>query len=289
MLMSLAKDNVPMIAQEDGTTLIELLVTILCGVVVIMALFTIMDTTLDQGTRIFTRLDASQTARSKLEQLENLLHSACVSSEAEPILSNSTPDQLAFISAYGNAATVTPWEYVYTFNPSTHNITWSKYAETSETQGNPDTWTFSTTATSSGTLIGNVYQNGSAPVFEYFDYSTITNPTGGATYSDPAGNDYEIIPDGLNTVPSSSYVPPASPQLSTTASTTATLGTTASADTAEVVVNFKVGANGGSLENTNTSSANGNDAVESVQDAVVLRLTDPANHAGPGAYYGPCD
>jgi hypothetical protein len=290
MLTSLAKDNVAMLAREDGTTLIELLVTILCGVVVIMALFTIMDTTLDQGTRVFSRIDANQQARAKLEQLENLLHSACVSSEVEPILSSSTPDSLAFFSAYGNAAAPTPSEYVFTYNSSTHSITWSEYPEASETSGTPDSWTFGTTATSSGTLVSNVYPlNSSTPIFEYFDYQTITNPTGGATYSDPEGNDYEIIPDGLNTVPNNTYVPPANPQLATSASTTSTLGTSASAQTAEVLVSFKVGASGGSLENTNTSSANGNDAVQSVQDAVVLRLTDPSNHQGPGAYYGPCD
>ena len=83
------------LAAEDGVSLIELLVSILAGMIVIIALFNLQIVTLHQTTRVFTKVDATQHARVAIENLENELHSACVADNVTPIQAGSTRDEPA--------------------------------------------------------------------------------------------------------------------------------------------------------------------------------------------------
>ena len=55
------------LASEAGFTLVELMVTMVAGVVVLLALGTIMDVTLRETTRSFTLVDATERARPIFE------------------------------------------------------------------------------------------------------------------------------------------------------------------------------------------------------------------------------
>ena len=67
---------------EAGFTLVELCVAMGAALVVIIGLTSIMIGTVQQTQRIFTKVDATQQARTALADLENELHSACVGGEA---------------------------------------------------------------------------------------------------------------------------------------------------------------------------------------------------------------
>jgi Tfp pilus assembly protein PilE len=284
--MSLGSNTDALVGKSDGFTLIELLVTMLSGMVVILALFTIMDVTLHQSTRTLSRLNALQRTRVKLEQVVNELHSACVSSGVQPILSGSTANQLNFISQYGNGASLTPVEHVITFNSSAGTLTDTTYAETGVTESSHPTYTFSSTAQSTTTLLTNVSQSGSTPVFQYFAYGAIPNGSGGY-YQDPNGDTYEILQDGQTYVPGTtvSYTN----DLVTSSSTTLT--TTNAPTVAEVRITLyggpTVGATG--IESGTSGLSQGADSYLTVQDSVVLRLTDPANDNASNPYFGPCE
>ncbi|MBV8432457.1 MAG: prepilin-type N-terminal cleavage/methylation domain-containing protein [Solirubrobacterales bacterium] len=266
---------------QSGFTLIELLVTLLMGMIILGALFTIEATTLHQTSRFFSKADATQHARVGIEQIENELHSACITDAVTPVLPNSTSSSLMFVSQYGNAAALTPVEHVITYDSSSGNLTDTTYAETGVTtnaNGNP-VYSFSATPSSSRVVISNVSQTvtgGTAqPIFQYYAYQEPVNAQN-QPYTAPDGNPYEMLIDGTSAIPGTSTIPTAQPL--------ATPLTTASAATAaEVMISLTAGPSGGTPENTHL-----NDVNDDVQDGVVLRLTPAPNEAGNGAVFLPC-
>jgi type II secretory pathway component PulJ len=278
MLIPRPHDGLRAVRTEDGFTLIELLVVVLAGIIVMGALFTILDVTLHQTTRTYSRVDATQRARTTLETLLNELHSACVAAGVTPIQPQSSDTSLTFISQNGstaspaNAASLTPVEHQIAFNGTAGTLTDTTYAVSG---GSAPSWTFSSTATSTVTLLINVAQSGTTPVFRYFAYQQPLNSSS-VPYTDSAGNPYMMLLDGTSAVPGTSTIPTAVP-LSTPLSTANAL------QAAEVSINLVVGPSGGSNENKTLSDANA-----TVTNSVVLRLTPAANHVGPGSTFNPC-
>ena len=262
---------------EHGFTLIELLVVVIAGMVVVIALFTLVDVTLRSTTRTFSAVDATQHARSALEDIENELHSACVADSYPPIQPGSSDTSLSFVSQYGstngpaNAPSLDPVEHTVTFDPVAKTLT------DTVSPPPPGPWGGGGGGQSGSTtlLLSNVSQQGSAPVFQYFAYAEPTDSAGNP-YTDAAGNPYEMLIDGINAVPGTSIVPPAQPL-------TVPLSSADAVQAAEVLIMLRVGPAGGANENTNLSDVN-----DSVTDQVVLRLTPPVNHMGNGTVFEPC-
>jgi hypothetical protein len=251
MLRALAR----ILPGESGYSIVELLAVLSVSTVVIAALFVMIDVTLHQGTRTISRIDATQHARTELEQIVNELHSACLYGDSTPIDAGSTGTTLLFTSAYGNAIQPTPVQHQLTFNAATGKLT--------------DTAT-------GYTYLTNVSQKTGVPVFQYFAYQEPLNSQG-QPYTDGNGNPYMMLLDGTTAVPGTSTIPTPQPL--------ATPLTSTSAPTAvEVVITLVAGAQGGTFENTNIA-----DAQDTVSDSVVLRLTPAPNHAGAGASFAPCE
>jgi prepilin-type N-terminal cleavage/methylation domain-containing protein len=171
------------LSDQAGFTLVELLATMVAGVVVLLALGTIMDVTLRETTRSFTLVDATERTRPIFEQIENNLHSACFADEETPIQSGSNANTLIYLSSYGNAATPTAVWHQVTYNPApAATLTDTTYSTTSSVVGGIPTWSRGTQQ-GTRTLLTNVAQTGSTPVFQYFAYQT-------APGTDAAGNQY---------------------------------------------------------------------------------------------------
>jgi prepilin-type N-terminal cleavage/methylation domain-containing protein len=101
------------LADQRGFTLVELLATMVAGVVVLLALGTIMDVTLRETTRSCSLVDATNRSRPIYEQIENNLHSSCFADEETPIQVGSNANTLIFMSSSGNGATPTAvWHQV---------------------------------------------------------------------------------------------------------------------------------------------------------------------------------
>jgi prepilin-type N-terminal cleavage/methylation domain-containing protein len=263
---------------EAGFTLVELLVAMAAGIVVLGALYTLLDVTLHQTTLTFSRVDATQHARLALQTLEDELHSACVADSLSPIQAGSDGSTLIFVSQYAssasnaNAISPTPVEHKVTYDAANGTLTDTSYAATG---GAGPNWTFSSTPQSTQTLLSHVtLQSGNPPVFQYFDYSIPTN--GGTPYTAPGGQDIEMIQDGVNAVPyTANVVPPAQP-LATPLSGSDAGGAV------EVLIKLEAQPAGGDHVNTN-------EAADAVTDQVSLRLTQPVNHVESGVTFGPCE
>jgi type II secretory pathway component PulJ len=257
---------------EGGFTLIELLVVLTAGIVVVLGLFTMIDVTTHQTTRTFDRVDATQRARTTMENLMNELHSACVAPGATPIQPGSTDTRMLFVSQYSNAANVTPIVEHEVYLDSS-GVLWERTYANAGSDSPP--WTFATTPQSTKTLLTNVR----SVKFQYFAYTQVS-------YTDGAGNPYVMLLDGTNAVPGTSTIPPAAP-LTATASTP--LSSSNAQNAVEVMINMTVGPAGGSGENTNTN-VNANISEDAtLVDSAVLRLSPAANHAGNGSTFNPCD
>jgi hypothetical protein len=128
------------------------------------------------------------------------------------------------------------------------------------------------TLQNSKTLLTNVAQSGTTPVFQYFAYQT-------APGTDAAGNQYMILPDGTAPVPGTSTTVPANPL-----APGASLSATQAASAAEVQISLVVGPSGHSYENTRLANVG-----QTVNDQIVFRFTPAANHVGGGATFNPCD
>ena len=179
----------------------------------------------------------------------------------------ATTVALAFISFYGTAASPVPvWHEISlagsTLSESTYPVT-----------GTYPDWGQGATASSTKTLLTNVSQlSSTTPVFQYYAYK--------AAYTDSSGNQYMMIPDGANVLPTGAVLT-AQPLATST-------GLSANdADTVvEVVINLLVGASRGGGNNTTLQGVS-----DSVNDSVSLRLTTPPNYVPAGTTatgYGPC-
>jgi prepilin-type N-terminal cleavage/methylation domain-containing protein len=277
------------VRDERGMTLVELLVATAAGLIVMSALFTILDVTLHQTSRTLTRVAATQRARTTFEGISNELHSACIAKDETPIQPSlnqagnsngsiaSTANSLVFISQYGTATNPTPVEHSITFDPDSGTLKEYTYAVTGS---GPLSWQFASTPTPSAgrLLLNNVVQSGSTPVFQYYAYEP---------YTDVNGNPAMMLMDGSTPVPGTASVPNPDP-LSTTPSG---LSTDDAKDAAEVVITLKVGADvnanevGGGLSNGPSSTSG---TWITVSDSVVLRFVTTPNQLGSNATFAPC-
>jgi prepilin-type N-terminal cleavage/methylation domain-containing protein len=261
---------------QSGFTLIEMVAATAVSFIVLFALSSIMIVSLHQSQRTFTKVDATRHARTAMASVENELHSACVAGGATgdaPIQTGADANNLIFITFVGTSASPTPVWHQLSYHPGTGTsgtVTDTTYA----VAGTTPNWTRATTpAPTTTTLLTNVAQVGTTPVFRYYAYTP---------YTDASGNIFQIIPDGTNPPPGAPAATPPNNPLDTSAGLSA-----ANADSAvEVVINLLVGA---SSQNLNNPSLHNLD--DAVSDTISLRFTTPPDYTPAGASpqgYGPC-
>ncbi len=124
---------------EHGTTLMELLVAMLCSIVVLGALLAILEFSLGQESRIADDVQADQIGRSALSTIVEELHSSCLGNGTTAIqLPSPTPKawssplaatnrvNLWYLSAYGSKTAGS----VEVTEPFEHDINWHETEKT---------------------------------------------------------------------------------------------------------------------------------------------------------------
>lgn len=161
---------------EDGYTLIELMTALATGVIVFAGLTLVVMATMHHSTRTQNRVHATQEARLVLQKIVTEMHSACVAAEVAPVQPNSGANAIAYVYQTGSGAALTPVLHEVVLSGTTLNML--TYPATS---GSTPSWTFSTTASATRTLMANVAPvSTGAPVFSYYAYGS-----GGVVSSTP--------------------------------------------------------------------------------------------------------
>ncbi len=282
---------------ESGITLIELLVAMAMGVIVSGAAYAILTTTLRETSRVFTRVDATQRSRLAMENIESLLHSSCVADGTTPIIStppsrSSDGTNMWFVSKYGNQNVVTPTLHKLSLNTTTKTLTDSTYALTAGTS--PQTWTWATTATGTTTVLTNVTQVGSTPIFRYFKFEAAKDSSG-QPYEDDSGNPLQMLMDGTNSLPTGTFTSSGTAVAAGTFPANSPdplpvpLSSTNAADVSEVLFNMNVGASGAGTNSSFEGTAAGADANAIITNSVVLRLTPVVTDGANNQEVAPCD
>lgn len=178
-----------LLSDTAGFTLIELLVAMVAGIVVIGALYTILEVSLVQSTKVANETYAGQLGRTAMTKIVDELHNACISSEFTPVQSTekagekSSGTKLIFINTYSKTPVPTVKEAYR------HEIVWS--AESGSTtrgtltdnlrQGASGAWpNISTWAAATKELIGSHISLVNSKIFTYDKYGTSSSEAKGA-------------------------------------------------------------------------------------------------------------
>jgi len=171
----------PAAGAEDGFTLVEVLTAIICGVLIIGSLFTVLEISLHQTSRITDSVQATQVGRGAMTHVIDELHSACLAREVAPVQEKSTKTSLTFVAAYGSEPVISYKEV------ARHTLKWTGTAKEGGTlvdetapATSVNTWPkFETFEAAKATYtVEHVYpaareeEKELIPIFRYYKYSS---------------------------------------------------------------------------------------------------------------------
>jgi prepilin-type N-terminal cleavage/methylation domain-containing protein len=167
---------------ERGFSLVEVLVAMVVGLIVSGALFAILEISLKQNARISDRVIAQQLGNTAMTRIIDPLRSGCITREAAPVETGSTPSKVIFTTAFSEGTTPEPKEVfkeAISYEAASHKLTASVQQATTGSWPTYGGWGAAKTTT----LAENVYMPGgfSNGPFRYLKYGTAS--TSSATTS----------------------------------------------------------------------------------------------------------
>jgi Prokaryotic N-terminal methylation motif len=152
---------------EEGFTLPELLVGIIIGMIVVIASLNVLDSTVSLGTKVSKRVDATQRGRTGLDRITRDLQSmVCVPGDPaqDALIAGSDNSVDVYADLGDGSASRPPQRRTLTYDPTQRKITERVYTPT----GSAGSYVFPTAATATTTLLSDVIQDGSTPIFTYY-------------------------------------------------------------------------------------------------------------------------
>lgn len=163
---------------EEGFTLVELLVSMIIGTVVILAAFMVLDATGTLATKAQDRVDATQRGRLAMDVIGSELRSqVCLPGAIPPVEAGATPTSIIFYSNLSDENAAPTRRRIYIQGDAIMEQTW-----TGTFAGVPGAQTVTWSALpSQKTLVQPVAQVGSTPYFKYWGFdvnlpATINTP-----------------------------------------------------------------------------------------------------------------
>ncbi len=163
-------------SEDDGFSLIELLVTIVVGGVVLSAALLFFLSVLSSSAKVTDRSDAASRARLGVDRATTLLQAQVCNgtgTDATVVpIQQATATSVRFTANLGNA-TAPPVGYELKFDNVNHVLTEDRYVFTAS----PDASGYRSwpAVTDSSTVVENVYpESGTSPVFTYYAISDTT-------------------------------------------------------------------------------------------------------------------
>jgi Tfp pilus assembly protein PilW len=185
-MLTPADSHRPPHAREAGFTLVETLVAMMTGLIVVGALFAILELTTQESARITDVAQATQLGRTTMTHVIDEMHSACVSANFTPVQEKSSAKELILANGYSENAEV-PSVGTSSTGVRKDKIVWNELESTltdftylSTGSKGTNEYTFSEAASpAKGVLIGENVKEAvikgeaiSKGVFGYFKYAT---------------------------------------------------------------------------------------------------------------------
>jgi hypothetical protein len=183
---------------EAGMTLMEVLTACTIGMIVLGAMFAMLDTTVRLNTGVMSKTDAMQRGRQAMDVITQELRSqVCLNNLNNPaVLKGAKSDSVTFYSDFseGDGAEA-PEKRTLTFNRTTGDVTSAIYDATKLKPGPND---FHTTPSRTFMRLENTSQQlnpqdpaKKLPYLRYFAYQTVGNPP----HPEPT---LELVPNATN-------------------------------------------------------------------------------------------
>jgi Tfp pilus assembly protein PilW len=144
-----------------------LLVGIIIGMIVVIASLNVLDNTVSLGTKVSKRVDATQRGRTGLDRITRDLQSmVCVPGDPaqDALIAGSDNSVDVYADLGDGSASRPPQRRTITYTPATRRLTESVYTPT----GTAGAYVFPTAPTATTTLLNDVIQDGSTPIFTYY-------------------------------------------------------------------------------------------------------------------------
>jgi type II secretory pathway pseudopilin PulG len=165
----------PRARSEGGFTLPELLVTMFVSMVILLAVFAVLDTVMKRTAETQARVEATQRGRVAMDTITRQLRSQVCLSTTSPAIVDASPNSITFYTDLTNGAAAKKdsiEKRVIAYDSTTRRITQSVYRPTGA-----DPIAFNATATTR-VLATDVVLDGGQPLFRYHAFAPATATTG---------------------------------------------------------------------------------------------------------------
>jgi type II secretory pathway pseudopilin PulG len=172
---------------EDGFTLVELLAGMAIAMVILLAAFDLLDTTVNVTAKTQARTDATARGRQALDTMERSLRSEVCLDKDQPIVDGKWSGTTQIVTFYSDlsdgSGTVPPQRHVLAYDSAAGTITDTVYTGVYQGTGNPPTAVYSAPP-DVATLATDVAPDpdvpadasGRRPVFRFYKFDASTPP-----------------------------------------------------------------------------------------------------------------
>jgi hypothetical protein len=153
---------------EQGFSLVELLVATSAALLTLVVALMILQVTSQGSERVVGQVEANQRIRPAMRTIVDELHSLCVAPDLAPVLPGSDDNSIRFLHARGADVVPLPDRVELTFSGDT--LTRSRYQATG---GSAPDWTFSSTPYETREVIDEIrraYLGNPGQIVPYFRY-----------------------------------------------------------------------------------------------------------------------
>jgi hypothetical protein len=169
-------DLVSRLRQEAGMTLMELMTAISIGMVVVLAMFALLDGSVRMNTNVMSKTDAMQRGRIALDVLTQELRSqVCLPNLAAPAIvpDVTTADTVVFYSDFSEGdGTEPPTKRKLSYDPGTGNVTTAIY-RTDVVEPVPDDFPVAPSETMLRLENAGLQRDGVVPFLRYYAYQWV--------------------------------------------------------------------------------------------------------------------
>jgi type II secretory pathway pseudopilin PulG len=175
------------VRSEDGFTLVELLAGMAIAMIVLLAAFDLLDTTVSVTARTQARVDANSRGRQALDTMIRSLRSEVCLDKDQPIVDANWTGGTQTVTYYADfsdgSGAAPPQKHVLAYDSAAGTITQSVYTGTYQGTGNPPpaTYTAAPEVTTLATDVGPDMDfpadaSGRRPVFRFYKFDGSTPP-----------------------------------------------------------------------------------------------------------------